>query len=578
MAGASGDGDQRLTRRRLLARVGGMALATTPLGLAACTRRAPEAAGANPPPAPVAGATPAASLASATSGTSSASGSAASGPPRRGGTLTTAVQSDWITFDPICNSANGTSSFMVYDPLFFFQPDATGTWRVAPGLIETWDFGDTAATWQLRKGVTFHDGSPWNADTLKWNIERMLSDPKSLASSVLTSLDPKNPVMVVDPYTARINLTGPAPSLVEQLSNGGDSGQYTFPISPTAFQKFGPEQYARNPVGTGPFQFVEWKPSDRVVLKRNESYWMTGADGKALPYLDGVVYRLIIDDSVRSIELTSHNIDFADLVAPKDVAAIQADSQLALIEGKWVGNSRRLIFHARGGPFSDNLALRQAVLYSIDRETLASTLGQGRGDPSKFLLLPGALGYDDSLPHYAFDLDRARSLMSDAGYPGGLDVSFIIIAREIDKVQAEVLKQMWAKIGIRASIEAVERAALNQRILSGGADYQVTSGQYGNYAGDADVQLRRYLHSKGGFNKSHLSNPEMDALLDKASGTYDVNARVATYHDAQKLDFSLGYYGYLWTQWYNWAMNKRVAGFPKVIGGSWDFRGVWLTS
>lgn len=561
----------RLSRRQL---VTGMLASIAGLSLAACARRAPapEASAANPAP------TPAATAAITSVAAVPTARDSALGLPRRGGTLTTAVQTDWITFDNIYNSANGTAAFMVYDPLFFYQPDDKGAWHVAPGLIEKWDFGDTAATWQLRQGVTFHDGSPWNADALKWNIERILSDPKSLASSVLNSLDAKNPVSVVDPYTVKINLSQPAPSLVEQLSNGGDSGQYTYPISKVAFEKLGPEQYGRNPVGTGPFQLAEWRPSDRVILKRNEHYWMTGADGQPLPYLDGITYRLIIDDSVRAIELTSHNIDFVDLVAPKDIAKVQADPQLTWIQGKWVGNSRRLIFHARGGPFSDNLTLRQAVLYSIDREALSATLGQGQGDPSKYLLLPGSLGYDDSLPYYRYDLDKAKSLMNDAGYASGLDVSFIIIAREIDKVQAEVLKQMWEKIGIRASIEAVERAALNQRILSGGADYQVTSGQYGNYAGDADVQLRRYLHSKGGFNKSHMSNPEMDALLDKASGTYDVNARITTYHETQTLDFNLGYYGYLWTQWYNWAMNKRVTNFPKVIGGAWDFRGVWVTS
>jgi peptide/nickel transport system substrate-binding protein len=194
------------------------------------------------------------------------------------------------------------------------------------------------------------------------------------------------------------------------------------------------------------------------------------------------------------------------------------------------------------------------------------------------MLLPGAFGYDAGLPYYWYDLDRARSLMTEAGYPNGIDVDFIIIAREVDRAQAEVLKQMWEKISVRASIDAVERAALNQRILSGGADYQVTSGQYGNYAGDADVQLRRYMHSKGGFNKSHMSSPEFDAILDRATGTYDANARLAAYREAQLLDFNqLAYYGHLWTQWWNWGMNKRVANFPASMGGTWDLRSVWLT-
>jgi ABC-type transport system substrate-binding protein len=282
---------------------------------------------------------------------------------------------------------------------------------------------------------------------------------------------------------------------------------------------------------------------------------------------------------VRAVELRSHNIDYTDQIAPRDMAAIKADPQLNLVESRWFGNSRRLIFHARGGPFAENLKLRQAVLFAMDRETLSATLGQGQGDPSKYMLLPGSLGYDDSLPYYRYDPDRAKTLMNEAGYPNGIDIDFIIIAREVDRAQAEVLKQMWEKIGVRASITAIERAALNQRILSGGSDYQVTSGQYGNYSSDADVQFRRYMHTKGGFNKAHMSSPEFDAILDRASSTYDINARVAAYHEAQLLDFNqLGYYGHLWTQWWNWGMNKRVAGFPPSMGGTVDFRGVWLNS
>jgi peptide/nickel transport system substrate-binding protein len=560
------------------------------LGLAACARRtqdlavpttAPVATNAPAAPAPAAAAAPTAQPTVASVAVAAPTPAAAQAAPRRGGMLMTATQTDWITFDNVYNSANGSAAFMVFDPLFFFRRDDRGAWGVAPGLIERWDFSSTepTAVWQLRKGVTFHDGSPWNADSLKWNIERMITDPKSLAASVLGNLDPKNPVTIVDPYTVKIGLVSPAPSLAEQLSAGSDSAQYTYPISRVAFEKLGPEEFGRNPVGTGPFKFGEWRPSDRVILQRNENYWMTGADGKSLPYLDGITTRLIIDDSVRAVELRSHNIDYTDQIAPRDMASVRADPQLNLIESRWFGNSRRLIFHAKGGPFADNLKLRQAVLYAMDRETLSTTLGQGQGDPSKFMLLPGALGYDDSLPHYWYDLDRAKSLMSEAGYPNGIDVDFIIIAREVDRAQSEVLKQMWEKIGVRASIDAMERAALNQRILSGGADYQVTSGQYGNYSGDADVQFRRYMHSKGGFNKSHMAIPEFDAILDRASGTYDINARVAAYHEAQTLDFNqLAYYGHLWTQWWNWGMNKRVSGFPPAMGGTVDFRAVWLNS
>ena len=567
-------GYSRFTRRQLIS---GWLVSAAALGLAACARRAPDAVSPTLAAGPTAvPAQPATAVAQQVQALTPAPTSAQNAQVQRGGMLTTAVQNDWITFDSIFNSANVAPHLMIYDPLFFFQPDDQGAWRVTPGLVEKWDFSDTAAMFHLRKGVTFHDGSDWNADVLKWNFERMANDPKSIAKAVITGVDLSNPVTVIDPYTAKINLSQPAPSLAEQLSAANNA--YTWPISRTAFEKLGPDEYARHPVGTGPFKFVEWRPSDRVILQRNDNYWMTGADGKALPYLDGITYRLIIDDTVRAVELKSHNIDVTDLISPKDMPSIQADPSLTLIQGKWAGNSRRLIFHAQGGPFSNNLKLRQAVLYSIDRETLSATLGQGQGDASKYLLLPGALGYDEKQPYYWYDLDKAKSLMIDAGYPNGIDVHFIIIAREVDQAQAQVLTQMWEKIGVRASIEAVERAALNQRILAGGADYEVTSGQYGNYAGDADLQLRTYLHSKGSFNKAHMKSYEMDALLDKASGTYDPAARVALYHDAQTLDFNLGYYGYLWTQWWTWAMTKRVVGFPKQMGQYWDLRTVSLAA
>src|SRR5579859_2084274 len=309
---------QTLSRRRLVTGLFGSMAA---LGLAACARRAPDATNPAPPPtAPVAAPTGASVTA-----VPQPAATQAAGPPKRGGMLMTATQTDWITFDNIYNSANGSAALMVYDPLFFLQLDDKGTWRATPGLIEKWDTADTSQTWYLRKGVTFHDGSPWNADSLKWNFERMLTDPKSLAASVLGNLDAKNPVTIVDQYTVKIGLTSPAPSLVESLSAGSDSAQYTFPISQPAFEKLGPDQFGRNPVGTGPFKFGEWRPSDRVVLQRNENYWMTGADGKSLPYLDGITYRLIIDDSVRAIELKSHNIDLTDQIAPADMAGVRAD-------------------------------------------------------------------------------------------------------------------------------------------------------------------------------------------------------------------------------------------------------------
>jgi peptide/nickel transport system substrate-binding protein len=189
------------------------------------------------------------------------------------------------------------------------------------------------------------------------------------------------------------------------------------------------------------------------------------------------------------------------------------------------------------------------------------------------------MGYDDKLPYYAYDLDKAKSLMQAAGYGTGLDITLTIINREVDRQEAEILKEMWGKVGIRATLDAMERVALNQRILTGGADYHVTTGRVTNNASsDADLQMRQYLHSQGNFNKAHMNVPAIDAALDKAGSMYDRDARIAGYAEVQKLDFDQPYMGYLWRQRWNWDLNARVQGFSEPLAGPWDFRTTWLSS
>jgi len=555
-----------MTRREMLLGVVVSAVAT--LGLEACVRRAPS----TEEPAPV-----------VSQPTGSASRSVqptaepASGAPKRGGTLLVGVQNDWVTMDPAYNNGGSDVPFMVYDPLFFQQMDAVGNLQLTPGLAEKWEFTDTSATLQFRRGVTFHDGSEWNADSLKWNIERCVADPKTQARANLAGVDFKNPVTVIDPFTVRLNLTRAAPALMQQLSSGGFQGNL-WPISRAAFEKLGPDQYAHNPVGTGPFRFGEWRPNDRVILHRNENYWMKGAQGQPLPYLDGVTYRLITEDTVRGVEVKSYNVDIVDLLAAKDLAGLRSDPKLQVMETSRIANDYRMYFNARGGPFADNVNLRQAALYAIDRETMGNLLAPGASEADRFLLLPGAWAYDEKLPYYAYDLDKAKSLMQAAGYGSGLDVTLIIINREVDRQEAQILQEMWGKVGIRTTIDAMERVALNQRILTGGGDFHVTTGRVTNNASnDPELSMRQYLHSMGSFNKAHVNLPAMDAALDKASSTYDRDARIAGYAEVQKLDFTNPYMGYLWRQRWNWDVNKRVQSFNEPTAGPWDFRSVWLS-
>jgi peptide/nickel transport system substrate-binding protein len=495
----------------------------------------------------------------------------------RGGSITVGVVNDWTTMDPAYNNAENSPQRMLYDPLLFYRPDASGTWGFQPGLAEKWDFTADGGTLQLRQGVKFHDGSDWNADAFKWNIERVIADPKAPARDVLVGVDYNNPVTVLGDHVARLNLTQPSPVLLQQLSDEGSFG-YLWPISKTAFERQGADQYARNPVGTGPMRFQEWRSGDRVILKRNESYWMPGGDGSPLPYLDSITYRLIVSDTVRATELKAHTVDIMTGIASADLSTVKADPSLALVLSTWSGNTGRFYFNARSGPFSDNLPLRQAVLYAIDRETLVKTLAPEDGVAQYFILQPGQIGYDPNLPHYAFDLPKAKSLMNQAGYPNGIDAHLLVINRDQDEKQAQILQQMLAQAGVRVVIDAMERAALNASILTGSGDYQMSTGGVSITPGDPDLRVRPYLSSTGSINKMHTNIPELDAAIDRAGSTYDVAERTAAYRDVQMLDFNNAYLGYLWTQKSNFGINTRLQGFPSDGGPAeyFDFRGIWV--
>lgn len=494
------------------------------------------------------------------------------GAPKRGGTITVAMQNDWLTFDTAFNTASTSTHYVVYDPLVFYERNEKGEWEYMPGLAEKWDLSDREAVFSLRKGVKFHDGSDFNAEVLAWNIQRWINEPKSVAKGSLGGIDWKNPTTIVDPHTIKINLTGPTPTILEQFSDPN-----TFPMSKVAFEKMGPDMAGQHPVGTGPFQFVEWKKNDRVVLKRNEQYWMKGADGQPLPYLDGITYRLIIDDSVRMLEMKAGSIDFTELIQGKDVTDAKADPKLNYLEADWVGNAYRLIFNAAGGKFHDNLKLRQAALYAINREALAKALGGGIGRAEKYFPRPGALGYDESLPYYWYDPDKARALVKEAGFPNGIDVELLVIARAIDKLQAEMLKAMFDEVGIRTKVEALERVALNQRLLTGGVEYDFTTTRGASSAGDPDDEYRAHFWSNGNFAKARLKDPEIDEAIISAASTYDRAERAERYKKLQRLLFEKAPYGFLWTQNWNWVMNKRIQDMPPPMESLWNFRKVWVT-
>jgi ABC-type transport system substrate-binding protein len=604
---------QRVTRRRFLVSIGGATAVS--LGIAACAQPAPTAA-----PTPITASGPAPGLAGASATPNPATGggvppsatqapAAQSGAAKRGGVLRIAVQSDWGGMDPLFSTAPLNGAYMLYGQWVGWEKNkTTEKWGPVPEMLAEWDLRPNEATFKLQKGIKFQDGTAWDAASAKWNLDRMIFDPASLMSSYFSGVDASredkaqlaqlketaaqtfdyssNAVEVVSSDTVKLHLERPIAPLITVLSA---ARQENCPISPTAYKKLGKTEFSRNPVGAGPYRLAEWKSGDHVIMERNPDYWKLASDGKPLPYIDRLEIRLIVDDSVRLLELKSGNIDFTDRIQGKDIAGIQANPDLQILQSESSGTAYRLIFDStnQDSPFK-NPKLRKALLYAMDREAMAQTLGFGAAVPLKYMLLPGDFAYDSSLPFYAYDKAKAAQLVKDvlaetpglAGPDGKIPVTFSIIARDLDKAQAEMIKQMADAVGINVTIEALERGAWTAKLVKvpgqPGGKFDFASMVNVPKVDDPDSQLREYFHSQGLFNVAHLDDRGWDQLLDDGVSTYDVEQRAKLYRQLEQKNFDEAWYGYLWQQKYNWAFSRKLKGFEEAVSSHWLMSEAWL--
>ncbi len=529
--------------------------------------------------------------------------------PVRGGTLNVLVQNDWVSLDPLFNSAEPNGTTMIYDHWLRWEKDpATGAWGPQPDLIAAWDLQPDHVTLTLQTGVAFHDETPWDAAAAKWNLDRMIFHPASTMKSYLAAVDTagedqaaldalaanaagpftfaSKAVEVVDPATVRIRLKQPLGPILAVLSN---ALQWNNPVSPTAYNALGKDGFSRAPVGSGPYRFVEWQSGNQVVVERNQSYWKAGADGQPLPYLDGITYRLVIDDSVRLLELQSGNADFTELIQGKDVPALEADPAVRFMQSEDQGNNYRMIFDSTNpdNVFVKHKALRQAMLYAMDRDAMVQVLGFGAGIPRLHLLPTASFAYDESIPSYGFDRERATQLVQEviaadpAVAPNGkVPVTLTVIDRAIDKTQSEMIKQMADAVGFEVTIEILERAAWVAKLVripgQEGGSFQFATMRNPVAPSDPDLEWRTFYYSSGGFNVAHLSDPTLDGLIEQAAATYDTEARTALYHQLAQIAYDEPWYGFLWQQNWNWAATARLQNFEEPVTNRWMFTETWL--
>lgn len=464
-------------------------------------------------------------------------GSAAAG-PKIGGTLVYGRGADSVSLDPT-NVTDGESlrvTRQIFDGLVSYKEKDT---NIEPALATSWECSKDGLTWtfKLRKGVKFHDGTPFNAEAVKFNFERqMFKDNPYHTGDFEYWLGMfggfpgvAKSVTAADAYTVKFKLERPqAPFLANMAMSN------FIIISPAAIKKYG-NDIGNHPVGTGPFKFVKWDRGDKITLEANKTYW----GGR--PYLDKIIFRSIPDNSARLIELQSGGIQLMDSVNPDDVALVKKDKNLqTLLRPPF--NVGYLALNMDKKPF-DNLLVRQAVNMAINKAALVKAFYAGMASPAKNMMPPSLWGYNDKVTDYPFDATKAKALLAKAGYPDGFETTLwaMPVARpympQPTKI-GEAIQANLATIGIKAKIVTFDWGTYLDKIANGEHDMCLIGWTGDN--GDPDNFLYMLLDKdqavKGSANNySFYRSEEVHNLLVKAQQESDPKVRADLYAKAQQL-------------------------------------------
>lgn len=446
-------------------------------------------------------------------------------------TLVFAMNTDVQSMDP--QIQNDTTSEqvvkMLYNTLLKFEDDGT----VVGDLAESWSVSEDKLTWtfNLKQGVKFHNGKELTSADVKATFDRALNaEAGGLRTTEIIKMF--TAVEAPDPYTVTITTDGPygpMESLMCNMSLGIMDADYI-------------EQYGldlgtsvEGENGTGPFKVVSWERDQEIVVERFDDYFGTPAK------LQTVVYTVIPEAASRVIALETGEVDVIDKPTDEDLARLEADTENFTVLRKPT-ISQRLFRFGCNDPIISNTKVRQAIVYAIDRQAIIDALFTGSAYPSTAPLAPVTFGYSD-LGEIEQDLELAKSLLAEAGYPDGFDTKIVTTERYQNGIElAEIISQQLAEIGINAEIEVWEWSALSASwngITADEFDQPIFIMGAGPSMRDADGGLRGlYTTSDTGLNDRNYgfySNAEVDALIEQGMQETDQQKRVEIYKEAMEI-------------------------------------------
>ena len=479
---------------------------------------------------------------------------------KNGGTLKVALTAAPRTFDPhLAGSLQGRATTQsIHDTLL--EIDVKG--RLAPGLVESWEWKDNRTIiLTTRTGVKFHDGTDFDAEAVRYNLERIRNkDTGSIRGGEISALDT---VEVLNSNTVRLRLKQPFAAFLFPLVDVAGCV-----ASPAAVERWGKE-YGQHPAGTGPFKVVEYRKDAHSILERNSHYWQSDK-----PHLDQLILRPVPVDSTRLAELRSGGVQFAEGLPLQDITRLREANEIVVSEKvgfrwEWFG------FNVREEYAGRSQKLRQAFQWAIDREALHHAAYFGTGSIGYDGILPGTPFHDPNYKPYERNLDKAKRLMDESGLDGSIELIGPVTPDPVKQRASQIFLANAAEIGVTVKTENIEGGGYWAAMRKGTMQL-VLEGWWG-YRPDPDQYLYVMLHSTGKQAKRMgYSNPKMDELMDKQRSVTDLGKRRKLFREISSLmNEDAVYVPYHYSSDFKGHL-PTVKGFVHAQDSIIDFRNIYL--
>jgi peptide/nickel transport system substrate-binding protein len=550
-----------------------LASATAGVGLlAACTPQPPAAPAATSAPAPAATQAapaapkpteaPAAAAKPAEAAKPETKPAAAAPAAGASNTLTFIYGTDTDKLDPPAMSTQEgfIATTAMFEGLVRYKPNSTD---VEPSLAEKWDLSADGMTYtfQLRQGVKFHDGSPLTGEAVAFAFDRSINKENPLNKEAQAAGGFPYINDYIGNAVAKVEAAGPLAvkfmlkkKFSPLLSNLAIPPAYV--MSMEALKKMG-VKINENPVGTGPFKFVEWKKDDHITVEANPDYW------GAKPKLGRIVFQPVPEASVRALKIQRGEADVCWPFDPKDTANLKGKAETDVLEQAGLNVNQAEINLKK--PEFQNKALRQAFNYAINKQELADKLYSGAAVPSVGALPPTSWAFDKELKGYPYDPEKAKALLKEAGYAGQtITLNSYTVPRGYNPAGsklAEAVQQYFEAVGIKSEIVTTEWTEYRKNRRAG--ELNIAFGGWQADTGDPENFLGVFFHSAnmGGVNTSFYNVPEVDKLLDQANEETDTAKRKVLFNQAERRIVDDAPWLFISHMKQQVAIRKRVQGF-----------------